>query len=85
LNMVERSAYNCFCAMWKLAFHTMRTKVSQIVSWVSMCSLLCTQCKKWTSIKLMGCLHTHWMKPTIERYNNMSCELNVVKKIRKNN
>jgi len=32
--VVEGSACNCFCPMWKPIFHTMATKVSRTTSWV---------------------------------------------------
>jgi hypothetical protein len=37
----------------------MATKVSQITSWVFMCSLPWAQRKKWIPIGLMGCVHTN--------------------------
>jgi hypothetical protein len=45
--MVDGSTCNCFCPMWKLAFCAMTTKVSQITSWVLVCSLPWVQHKRW--------------------------------------
>jgi hypothetical protein len=39
LNVVEGSACNCFCPMWKPTSHVMATKVLQIASWVLVRSL----------------------------------------------
>ncbi len=38
-NMIEEDTCNYFCPTWKLAIHAMATKVSQIASWVLVCSL----------------------------------------------
>jgi hypothetical protein len=59
LNMFEGSTCSCFYPTWKLTSHTMATKVSQITSWVFMCSLPWAQRKKWIPIGLMGCVHTN--------------------------
>jgi hypothetical protein len=37
----------------------MASKISQIASWVHVCSLLWVQRKKWILIRSMGCVHTH--------------------------
>jgi hypothetical protein len=39
LNVVEGSACNCFHPTWKPTSRVMATKVSQIASWVIVCSL----------------------------------------------
>jgi hypothetical protein len=39
--------------------HAMATKMSQIASWVLICSLPWTQHKRWIPIRSMGCVHTH--------------------------
>ncbi len=70
--MVERSACNCFHFTWKSTSRVMTTKVSQIASWVPMCSLLVVQHKRWTLITLMGCVHTHQRIFAIERCGNPS-------------
>ncbi len=41
-DMVKGSAYNCYHPMWN---RVMATKMSQIVSWVLLYSLLWSQCK----------------------------------------
>jgi hypothetical protein len=55
LNVVEESACDCSHPTWKPTFDTMVTKVSQIASWLPMCSLPWTQLKRWIPIGLMGC------------------------------
>ncbi len=81
LNMIERSACSYSRPMWKLTFHAMATKVSQIASWVPIRLLLWAQRKKWIPIGLMRCVHTHQWILVIEKWDSSSCVQNSVKKI----
>jgi hypothetical protein len=47
LNVVEGNACSYFCPTWKPASHAMPTKVSQTTSWIPLCSLPWSQCKRW--------------------------------------
>ncbi len=47
LNVVEGSACNCICPMWRLTSYTMATKVLWITSWVLVRSLPWMQHKRW--------------------------------------
>jgi hypothetical protein len=85
LNVVERNACNCCCPTWKPTFHAMAAKMLQITSWVPMCSLPWTQCKRWIPIGSMGCVHTHQGLFTIEGWGNISRIWNVVQKIGEDN
>jgi hypothetical protein len=85
LNVVEGSAYNCSCHAWKPAFHVMVAKVLQIASWVPVHSSPWAQHKRWIFIRLMGCVHTHWEMPAIERWGNPNHVQNVVQKNREDN
>jgi hypothetical protein len=85
LNVVEGSACNCFCPMWKLASHTMVAKVLWIASWVLVRSMPWAQHKRWIHIKSMRCVHTHQRMPTIKRWGNLSHIHSVVKKIGEDN
>ncbi len=80
LNVIERNACNCFHPVCKPSSQTMATKVSWIISWVLMCLLSWTQCKKWIPIGSMRCVHTHWGMPTIEGWDNPNHVWNVVEK-----
>jgi hypothetical protein len=79
--MVEGNTCICFRATWKLAFHTMAPKVSQIAS----CSLPWTQHKRWMPIGSMGCVHTHRRMLAIEGWGSPSSIWNVVQKIEEGN
>jgi hypothetical protein len=85
LNVVEGSACNCSCPTWKPSSHAMATKVLQIASWVLMRSLPWTQHKRWISIRLIACVHTHWGMPTIEGWGSPSHIWSVVEKIGEDN
>jgi hypothetical protein len=82
LNVVEGSACNCSYLMWKPTSYVMAIKVSQITSWVLMCSLPWAQCKRWIPIRSMGCVHKHWGMPTIQGWGNPSYIWSVVQKTR---
>jgi len=47
--------------------------------------IIMAQRNKWIPIRLMGCVHTHQGRPTIEGCGNMSRVRNVVKQIGKDN
>jgi len=66
LKVVKRSACSCFHPTWKSTSHAMATKMLQTTSWVHVCSLGWVQRNKWMLVRSMGCVHTHWRKPTIE-------------------
>ncbi len=78
--MVERSACNCSHPTWKSSSCAMVTKVSRTTSWVLVCSLPWVQCKRWTLVTSMGCVHTHQRIPTIEGCYNLSHIRNVMEK-----
>jgi hypothetical protein len=61
----------------------MVAKVSQIASWVLVCSLPWTQRKKRIPITSMGCVHTHWGILVIEGWDSPSHIQNVVEKLGK--
>jgi hypothetical protein len=63
----------------------MATKVSQTALWVLMHSLPWSQHKKLVPIVLMGCVHTHKGKPTIEGCGNLSHTQSDVEKIGEDN
>jgi hypothetical protein len=83
--MVEGSACSCFHPTWKPTSHMMATKVSWTTSWVPMASLSWTQCKRWTLIGLMGCMHAQHMILTIEGWDSPNCVWNAMKIIGENN
>jgi len=85
LNVVERNTCNYSCPMWKLASYAMVAKVSQITSWVPMCSLPWVQCKRWIPIGSMGCVHAHQRISAIEGWGNPSHVWSVVEKTREDN
>jgi len=58
-NVVEKSAYSCSHPTWKPSSRVMAIKKSHTPSWVPVRSLPWAQCKNWTLITLMGCVHTH--------------------------
>jgi len=84
-NVVDESACNCYSPTWKLTSCAMATKVSHIPSWVPLCSLPWTQLKKWIPIGSMGCVHTHWGRPSIEGCGSWNCVQNDVEKIGEDN
>ncbi len=47
--------------------------------------VIMAQRNKWIPIRLMGCVHTHQQRPTIEGCGSMSRIRNVVKKIVEDN
>jgi hypothetical protein len=71
----------CFRPTWKSTSSSMVTKVLQTTSWVHVHSLGWVQRKKWMLVRSMGCVHTHWRKPTIERCGSLSYVWSVVEKI----
>jgi hypothetical protein len=79
-NMVQGSACNYSHPTWNSTSYTIATKISWTTSWVLVCSLPWVQCKRWTLVASMGCVHTHQIIPTIERCGNPSHIHNVVKK-----
>jgi len=83
--VVEGSACNCSRPIWKSTSYAMVVKLSQITSWVLMCSLPWAQCKKWTHVTSMGCVHTHWRVFAIEGCDKPNHVQNVVKKNREDN
>jgi hypothetical protein len=85
LNVVERNACNCCCPTWKPTFHAMVAKMLWIASWVPMCSLPWTQCKRWIPIGSMGCVHTNQGLFTIEGWGNISRIWNVLQKSKEDN
>jgi hypothetical protein len=78
--MVEGSVCNCSHPTWNLTSCTTATKMLWTTSWVLMCSLPWAQCKRWTLVALMGCVHMHRKIPIIERCGNLSHIQNVVEK-----
>jgi hypothetical protein len=58
LNVAEGSTCNCFCPVWKLAFHATEAKMCWTISWVLVHSLSWALCKRWIPIGLMGCVQT---------------------------
>jgi len=83
LNMVEGNTYSCFCPTWKPTSCAMATKVLWITSWVLVHLLLWVQHKRWISIRLMGCVHTHWGILAIEGWGGSSRIQSVIKIMRK--
>ncbi len=63
----------------------MTTKASQTASQVLMHLLLWTQCKRWPPIRSMGCVHMHWMIPTIEGCDSPCRIRNIAEKNGKHN
>jgi hypothetical protein len=59
LTVIEGNTCNYSHLTWKLASHTMATKVSTITSWVLVHLLPWAQGKKWILIGSMGCVHMH--------------------------
>jgi hypothetical protein len=80
LNVVERSACNCFHPMWKSTSCAMATKMLWIASWVLVCLLPWAQCKRWIPMVSIGCVHTYQGMLTIEGWGNPSHVRNVVKR-----
>ncbi len=72
LNVADKNACNYYCPTWNLTSCAMAIKVSQTMSWVPLCSLPWVQCKRWIPIRSMGCVHTHWGRPAIERCDSLS-------------
>lgn len=68
---------------WKLASHAMEANVSQTISCILVCLLLWVHHKRWTPIRSIDCVHTHWGMPTIKRVWNPSHVQNVILKIAK--
>jgi hypothetical protein len=85
LNMVEESASNYFHPTWKLAFHTMVTKVLRMTSWILVCSLPWVQCMKWIHARSMWCVHTHQTRPKIKGCDTPNHIENIVEKTNENN
>ncbi len=82
LNMVEKCNYSR--PMWKLTSYVITTKMLWIASWVPMCSLPLAQCKRWISIGLLGCVHTHQKIPIILKYGNPNFIRSTMKKFGEN-
>jgi len=72
LNMFEGNTCNYSHPMWKVASHVMATNVLRTTSWVLMCLLPWTQCKKWIPIMSMGCMHMHQRIPIIEGWSSLN-------------
>jgi hypothetical protein len=85
LNVVEGSACNCSHLTWKPTSCAMATKVSQITSWVPVCSLTWVQRKKWIPIRLMGCVHTHWKMLAIKWWGGLNYIQSDVENTREDN
>jgi len=85
LNVIEGNTCSCYYPMWKPTSHAMVRKVSQITSWVLVCSLFWAQHKRWIPIQLMGCVHMHWRIPIIERCGSPNHVQDVMEKIGEDN
>jgi hypothetical protein len=85
LNVIKGNTCSCFHPMWKPTSCAMVGKVSQIISWVFMCSLFWAQLNKWIPIGSMGCVHTHWRIPIIERCGSPNHVQNVMEKTKEDN
>jgi hypothetical protein len=83
LNVVEKNTCNYSRPKWKLTSCTMAAKMSWITSWAPMHSW--AQYKKWIPIKSMGCGHTHWGIPVVERWGNLSRVWSVVENTKEDN
>jgi len=81
LNVDERSACSCYCPIWKLMSCTMATKMSEITSWIHVCSLPYAQCKRWILIRSMGCVQTHRKRLVIDGCGSLNYIQSIVEKI----
>jgi hypothetical protein len=72
--------YVCTWALLLFVNNAMATKVLWITSWVLVCSLPWTQCRRWIPIRLMRCVHTYWKILTIEGWGNPSHIRSIVEK-----
>jgi len=82
---VEKNTCNYSCPTWKLASCTMAAKVSWITSWAPVHSMPWAQHKRWISIRLMACVHTHWGIHNVEGWGNPSHVRNVVENTKEDN